>query len=136
MILNHKVICDDGISSLMTGRATLGGGGGSSSFAAIKRPTQTEKPYAATKAIYLRRHPDTHDLVFDVVKDRHASYGEKTLSGAIEFVAKMIIEYKFNGSNEMFQESEALRLIEVMNEVLMGDDCIPSEEAIKEYGRK
>lgn len=105
------------------------GGGGYN----ISRPTKTEKLYRALKAVYLTRDFKNKELIFDVIKDRGGNHGTKNLSEAIEYCAEMLCQFKFDDVNNMFQESLKLRLIEVMKEVLLNDDCIPSSRTIKEY---
>ena len=99
----------------------------------ITRPTRTEKLYAAIKAIYLMRERATNELVFEVIKDRGGNDGIKTFEEAIDFCAELLCEIKFDDGNHMFQESLKLKLQEVMKDVLLGDDCVPSAKAIKDY---
>lgn len=114
----------------------FGGGGGSTSGSSgkITRPTKREKMYMAHKVVYLRRsNLSKTDLILDVGKDRNGDTGIKELPEAIDVIAELLCEYKFQGSNQMFQTTEKLRLAEVMKNVLLGDDYIPSEKAVKEY---
>ena len=107
--------------------------GGAGPALAISRPTKTEKLYNSIKALYLRREQGSKELVFDVIKDRLGNHGLKSLPEAIDFCAEMLCQFKFDDVNNMFQESLKLRLVEVMKKVLLGDDCIPTSEAVKKY---
>ena len=130
----HSKVSSDGGGYFCKPRISGGGGGGSTSGYGIKRPTNTEKLFNAIKAVYLRRQGRKDgELVFDVIKDRGGEHGEKNMEEAIKCVAQMLTMFKFQGSNEMFQTTETLRLEEVMKNVLLGDDYVPSSKAIKEY---
>ena len=107
-----------------------GGGGGYN----ITRPTRKEKMYMSDLVIYLRRtRQKPNDLILEVGKDRNGNHGVKELPEAIDAIASMLCRYKFQDGNHMFQTSLQLRLIEAMRNVLLGDDVIPTEKAIKEY---
>jgi len=122
MIIHSKVTSDGG-----------GGGMGGMTYSG-SRPSRTEKLYQSIKAVYLRRQGRKDGtLVFDVIKDRCGEHGEKDMKEAIKYVAEMLTIFKFQGSNEMFQTSETLRLEEVMKNVLLGDDYVPSSKSIKKY---
>jgi len=99
----------------------------------ITRPTRREKMFQALKVIYLRINLKNHELILDIGKDRNGNHGVKELPEAIDSIAELLSQYKFQGSNEMFQTSLSLRLSEVMKDVLIGDDYIPTAKAIKEY---
>lgn len=100
----------------------------------IKRPTQTERLYQSRLSVYLRHERNrNNELVFDVVKDRYREPGIKNLPQAIIVCADMLLDLKFQDSNKMFKEVLKAKLIEVMSNVLLGDDVIPTEKAIKEY---
>ena len=117
--------------SAMGGMASTGG-------YTVTRPTNTEKLYNAIKAVYLRRqtkfdNETQSEIVFDVIKDRHGKHGLKDLEEAIEVCAEMLSMFKFQDGNYMFHETLTMRLKEVMKEVLLGDDVIPTQKAIQEY---
>ena len=100
----------------------------------ITKPTNIEKLYQSSIVIYLRHNQEKpHNLIFDLAKDRYGSYGIKELPEAIDSVSRLLSQYKFQGSNVMFQETLSLKLSEVMKDVLINDDCIPSSKTIKEY---
>ena len=112
------------------------GGGSSSGTGSVKidHPTKREKLYMSHKVIYLRRESrSSTDFILEVGKDRNGNHGVKELPEAIESIAELLCEYKFQGSNMMFQTTEKMRLVEVMKNVLLEDDIIPSQKAIKEY---
>lgn len=112
----------------------IAGTSGSGQDFKIKRPTLTEKLYLSEKVVYLRRNMyDKSSLVFDIAKNRSGPFGKVNLPEAIKFCAEMLCQFKFDNSNNMFQESLKLRLCEVMKKVLMEDDQIPSSKAIKDY---
>jgi hypothetical protein len=128
------------IYSKASGDVTMGGGGmGSHTHSAaynITRPTRREKKYASDMAIYLRHKiPCTpnDNLILDVGKDRNGNAGVKELPEAIDAIADLLSRYKFQDGNQMFQTSLKLRLSEVMKDVLLGDDVIPTQNAITEY---
>jgi hypothetical protein len=113
-------------------------GGGGNGFK-ITRPTRRQKDHASDMIIRLRRKiPCTpnDDLVMEVGKDRNGNYGVKELPEAIDAIADLLTRYKFQEGNKMFQENLRLRLSEVMREVLLGDDVIPTEATIEEYERR
>ena len=102
----------------------------------ITRPTRREKLHAADMVIYLRHTIPTNEsekLILEVGKDRNGTAGVKELPEAIDAIADLLSRYKFQDGNKMFQTSLKLRLAEAMKNVLIGDDCIPTEQAIKEY---
>ena len=108
-----------------------GGGGGSYN---ITRPTRREKTYMSDLIIYLRRdRQKPNELILEVGKDRNGNHGVKELPEAIDAIASMLCRYKFQDGNHMFQTSLTLRLAEAMKQVLIGDDVIPTEKAIREY---
>lgn len=116
----------------------VGGAGTSGHSGIITRPTRTEKLYASEMVIYLRRHASINsvkprELIIEVGKDINGDNGVKELPEAIDAIAGLLCRYKFQDGNHMFQNSLKIRLAEVMKEVLMGDDVIPTEQAIKEY---
>lgn len=109
------------------------GGGGSYN---ITRPTRREKQHAADMVIYLRhRIPcrTSDHMILEVGKDRNGIAGVKELPEAIDAIADLLARYKFQGGNKMFQMSLKLRLIEAMKEVLIGDDVVPTQQAVLEY---
>lgn len=90
--------------------------------------TAAEKMYLSIKTITLRYNQYDHQkLVFDLVKDRNGVHGIKTRSEAIEETADLLTKLKFQNSNELFQYGVRKRLIEVITEVLEGDDNVPKE---------
>ena len=90
--------------------------------------SNTAMLYMAIKAIQLTYHRNDGRISFEVSKDRNGIHGERNLQEAIEEVADIITIFKFQNSNELFQTNIRKRLIEVMNDVLLGDDCIPKGE--------
>jgi hypothetical protein len=106
-----------------------GGGGGSVCDFKIKLPTITEKLYYSVKAIFLKRSIERKEhFVFEVLKDTNGEAGEKTLSEAIDICAEMLTDFKFQGSNQLFQHTLSMRLSEVMKNVLLkNEDVIPLE---------
>ena len=122
------------IYSKMSGDFSGGGGGYK-----ITRPTRREKDYASDMIVRLRHKiPCTpnDNLVMEVGKDRNGNAGIKELPEAIEAIADLLTRYKFQDGNKLFQESLRLRLSEVMKEVLLRDDVIPTEATIEEYERR
>jgi hypothetical protein len=100
----------------------------------ITRPTRTEKMYSEIKSACLRRAEiSSKRLVFDVEKNRNGNNGVLSFEEAIDFCAEMLCQLKFDDGNHMFQESLRIKLAEAMKDVLLGDDCVPSEQAIKDY---
>ena len=66
------------------------------------------------------------EIVFTVEKNRYnGMIGNMSLKEAIEICSEMLINLKFQGSNKLFQENLRLRLLETMNDVLLGNDYIP-----------
>jgi len=87
-----------------------------------------EKMYLSIKTIIIRyRGYNNRELVFDLVKDRNKEHGIKTRSEAIEETADLLTRLKFQNSNELFQAGMRKRLIEVITEVLEGDDNVPKK---------
>jgi len=117
---------------ILHAKASGDGGGGGSYH--ITRPTTREKMYMSDLVIYLRRtQQKPNDLILEVGKDRNGNHGVKELPEAIDAIASMLCRYKFQDGNHMFQTSLTLRLAEAMKQVLIGDDVIPTEKAIREY---
>jgi hypothetical protein len=105
-----------------------GGGGGS------RRMTTTQKQYLSIKTLLLRHTVGPkHKLIFENVKDRTGEKGERDINGAIDDCADMLTKFKFQGSNEMFQEGIKLRLVEAITKILLEDDYIPTQETIEKY---
>jgi hypothetical protein len=100
----------------------------------ITRPTRTEKMYSEIKSACLRRAEiSSKRLVFDIKKDRNGNDGVLSFEEAIDFCAEMLCQLKFDDRNHMFQESLKIKLAEVMKDVLLGDNCVPSGKVIKDY---
>jgi len=117
---------------LLHSKVTSEGGGSGSCGTAnykINRPTITEKLYYSVKAIFLKRSVERKEhFVFEVIKDTNGEAGEKTLSEAIDICAEMLTDFKFQGSNQLFQHTLSMRLSEVMKNVLLkNEDVIPLE---------
>lgn len=78
-----------------------------------KHPTYTthsrshlfEKLYLSKKVLSLRYTYDQHKLIFDVLKNRCGpTTGIQDLYGAINECADILVQYKFQGYNQLFQE--------------------------------
>lgn len=102
----------------------------------ISRPTISERQYFADTVIFLRYTPYnlSNELIFDLIKDRDGGLtGPLDLETAIKVCASMLSKFKFQGSNKLFQTNVTLTLEEVMKNVLLGNNQIPTQETIKEY---
>lgn len=115
--MHSKTTMDGGGGYSCKPRNSMGGGSGS--YRSPRRPTITEKMHKADHVVASNR-----DGV-DVWKSRYGQNGKVEMDALLAIVADMITRHKFDNSMDMFQETMKMKIIEVLKDVIEGENIIP-----------